>query len=176
MEISDLVGIGRLGRLESDGFYHIQFSQPYKSVLNRLQDCFLIFSSHRVFYVTVVETRTFGKQAYVRFKEDGIAEETAKHANVMLALPAEDLSEGENEDDDLSGLYGYKVLFDGQEIGTISHAIVNPMQAVFSIELTDGRELLVPHVSHFVSLIDKRKKTVFLQNIEDLLELCTSTS
>jgi len=175
MEISDLVGIGRLGRLESDGFYHVQFSQPYKSVLNQLQDCFLIFSSNRVFYVTVAETKVFGKHAYLRFKEDGIAEEVTKYANVVIALPEEDLSDSE-EEKGLSSLYGYKVRFQNTDIGSISHAIVNPMQAVFSIELNDGRELLVPNVEHYISRIDKKSKKVFLQNIEQLLEICISTS
>lgn len=175
MEISELVGIGRLGRLEPDGFYHVQFSQPYKSILNQLQDCFLIFSSHRVFYVTVFETKTFGKQAYLRFREDGIDEEAKKHSNVVIALPAEDLADAEDEDD-VSLLFGFQASFAGEEIGVVSRALVSPMQAVLIIELNDGRELLVPNVEKYVSKIDRHSKTVRLQNIEQLLELCTSTS
>jgi ribosomal 30S subunit maturation factor RimM len=175
MEISDLVGIGRLGRLEPDGFYHVQFSQPYKSILTRLQECFLIFSSNRVFYVTVVESKTVGQRTYLRFKEDGIAEEVKRHANVIVALPEDELAE-EDGDEDLTSLYGYDIRYRDEVIGSLAYALLNPMQAVLVINLSDGRELLVPNVPKFVSQVDQGAKSIVLQNIEELLELCTSTS
>jgi len=175
MEISDLVGIGRLGRLEPDGFYHVQFSQSYKSVLTRLQECFLIFSSNRVFYVTVVETKTVGQRSYLRFKEDGINEECKKTAKVIVALAEDDLQNVVTEEDDRN-LTGFKVHFQDSILGEVSDVMLNPMQSVLIITLNDGRELLVPNVSHYVDNIDRQLKMIFLQNLELLLEVCTSTS
>ncbi len=175
MEVSDLVGIGRLGRLEPDGFYHVQFSQPYKTILNQLQECFLIFSSHRVFFVTVVETKTVNKRDYLRFKEDGIAEECRTTAKVIVALAEEDLEEFEDEDD-VKSLFGFKIHFQDAIIGTIADAMINPLQSVLIIALEDGRELLVPNVEHYVYSIDRQNKIVFMQNIELLLEVCISKS
>ncbi|MFO7660054.1 MAG: hypothetical protein R6V77_04000 [Candidatus Cloacimonadaceae bacterium] len=175
MDISDLVEIGRLGRLEPDGFYNVQISQSNKSIFDRIQQCYLIFSSHRVFFVTVVKTKTFGKRTYLSFKEDGIAEEMTRHANVVVALAKEDLTDTDDESE-VSSLFGYKVSFDGVEIGHLSGAMVSSMQSVFVIELLDGRELMVPNVEMYVVHINRRQKTVILQNIEQLLELCTSTS
>jgi ribosomal 30S subunit maturation factor RimM len=175
MEISDLVGIGRLGRLEPDGFYHVQFSQPHKSIPDPLQECFLIFSSHRVFFVTVAESRTVGKKTWLRFKEDGVTEETKKHANVLIALPESDLTE-DNEAEILSDLYGFSVTYQGDVIGSLSYAIQNTMQAILVIGLNDGRELLVPNVPEYVTQVDRQDSLIVLQNIDELMELCTSTS
>jgi ribosomal 30S subunit maturation factor RimM len=175
MEVSDLVAIGKLGRLEPDGFYCVQFSQPYKSILNQLQECFLIFNSHRVFFVTVVETKTSGSRMYLRFLEDGIAEECKKTAQVIVALAPEDVTEQENEDEATS-LVGFSVRYNDEEIGTISDAMLNPMQSVFVIALNDRSELLVPNVNQYVQAIDRKKKIVICQNLELLLEVCKSTS
>jgi len=175
MEFSDLVGIGRLGRLEPDGFYHVQSSQSNKSLLNRIQECFLIFSSNRVFFVTVAETKTVGQRIYLRFREDGIAEESKKHANVTIALAEEDLR-GFDDNSEAVSVTGYRVHFEDKVIGMVADVMINPMQSVLIIDLEDGRELLVPNVTHYVQAIDNTHKTVFLQNIELLLEVCTSTS
>lgn len=174
MEISDLVRIGRLGRLEPDGFYHVQFSQPYKSILNQLQECFLIFSSHRVFFVTVVETKTVNKRDYLRFKEDGIAEECMTTAKVIVALAEEDLPE--LEEDEVKSLFGFKVQYESALIGEVADAMINPMQSVLIIALDDGRELLVPNVEHYVDMIDRQNRIVFMHNLELLLDVCTSKS
>ncbi len=175
MEISDLIGIGRLGKQEPDGFYHVQFSQSYKTILNQLQTCFLIFSSHRVFYVTVVETKTFGQRSYLRFKEDGIAEECKKHAKVIIALAEEDLPDLKEGNEVLS-LIDFKVQYLDTVIGEIMDVMLNSMQAVFIITLNDGRELLVPNVEQYVYLTDKQNGIVFMQNLDALLEICTSKS
>lgn len=175
MEISDLVGIGRLGRLEPDGFYHIQFSQSYKTILSQLHECFLIFSSHRVFFVTVVETKTVNQREYLRFKEEGIAEECKKTARVIVALAEEDIAEFE-DDDEVKSLFGYQVYFQDDVIGTISDAMINPMQSVFIITLNDDRELLVPNVEHYIDSIDRQSGSIYMQNLELLLEVCTSKS
>lgn len=174
MNISDLVGIGRLGRLEPDGFYHVQFNKPYKSIINRLQDCFLVFSSHRVFYVTVVEKKTTGNRTYLKFREDGIAEECIKHPKVLLAMDPDDLTEFD-EDTEISYLYGYAVHFMDEHIGTVADALINPMQAVLIIDLNDGRELLVPSVPQYICAVDRQSGIIYMQNLEELLEICTST-
>jgi ribosomal 30S subunit maturation factor RimM len=175
MEISDLVGIGRLGRLEPDGFYHVQFSQPYKNFIDQLQECFLIFSSHRVFYVTVIETKTVSKRDYLRFKEEGIAEECKKTSKVIVALAEEDLEICE-DDDEVKSLIEFKVHYLDAMIGEVADAMINPMQSVLIIALDDDRELLVPNVEHYVYTIDRQNRIIFMQNLELLLEICTSKS
>jgi ribosomal 30S subunit maturation factor RimM len=175
MEISDLVVIGRLGRLEPDGFYHIQLSQPYKPIVNQIQQCFLIFSSNRVFFVTVVETKTVGSRDYVRFLEDGVAEECKTTSKITVAMTEEDLMEFEDEDD-VTNLFGYKVHFNDAIIGEVTDAMINPMQSVLIIALEDGSELLVPDVDYYIEAVNNTDKIIYMQNLELLLEVCTSKS
>ena len=175
MEISDLIGIGRLGRLEPDGFYHIQLSQSYKPIVHQIKSCFLIFSSNRVFYVTVVESKTVGPRDYVRFLEDGIAEECMKIAKVTVAMTEADLAEFEDEED-VTSLFGYKVLYQDAIIGEVADAMINPLQSVLIIALEDGRELLVPDVDHYIEAVNRPDKIIYMQNLELLLEVCTSKS
>lgn len=174
MEVSDLVGIGKLGKQEPDGFYHIQLSQSYKTILDQLEQCFLIFSSNRVFYVTVVETKTKGTRTYLRFLEDGVAEECKKHPKVIVAIDPNDFYEDDDEDD-ISYLLGYDIFYQDNIIGRLTDAMINRMQSVLVISLNDERELLVPNVSQYVSAIDKQSQIVYLQNLDELLEVCTST-
>lgn len=175
MKITELVVIGKLGRLEPDGFYSVQLSQSFKPAFNRLKDIFLIFSSHRVFFVTVEKTKSSGPRLYFRFREDGIAEERAKTAKVEIALAQEDIKDVTTESP-IRSLIGFNAEYEGAVIGTISDAMINPLQSVFVIDLTDGTELLVPNVNQYVKSINTERQTVFLQNLELLLELCKSTS
>jgi ribosomal 30S subunit maturation factor RimM len=175
MEISDLVVIGRLGRLEPDGFFSIQLSQSHQSVLAAIKDCYLIFTSNRVFFVTVEETKTVGRRNFIRFKEDGVGEEADKHPNAEIALPSQDLAEV-NVTDDTNSLDGYKAIFGSEIIGEIDGLMLNSMQSVLIISLIQGGELLVPNVDNFVQVINSKNQSVILQNIEGLLDVCTSTS
>ncbi len=175
MNISDLVAVGKLGRLEPDGFYCVQFSQPYKPLFKQLRECFLIFSSHRVFFVTVVGIKTSGPRQYFRFREDGIAEECLKSAKVIVAIAQEDLDKLE-AGDKVRRLFGFSAEYQGEVIGTITDAMINPQQTVFIIALKDDSELMVPDVEHYVESVDIVKSRVRFRNLESLLEVCRSTS
>lgn len=174
MNTPALVEIGRLGKLEADGFYHIQFEQADRDILNQLTECYLIFDSNRVFFVTVEDKKSVGNRIYLKFLEDGIDAEYRKPGQTAIALEEDDLDDF--TEDDVSDLFGYEVSFEGDIIGKVEAAIINPLQAVLIIRLQDGRELMVPSVSQFVASVDSQKKIVWMQNLEQLLEICTSAS
>lgn len=175
MELSELVEIGRLGKLDSDNLFCAQIKHSFESVLNQLQKCFLIFNSHRVFFVTVSEIVKKGRRLYLRFEDDGIDDEVMINPNPIIAIDREDLPVSE-ESDRLGQYFGYRVSFQDSIIGELSGAIENSMQSVLIIGLLDGRELMVPYVDQYVRDIDNRHKTIELINIEQLLEICTSMS
>jgi ribosomal 30S subunit maturation factor RimM len=174
MNYPELIEIGRLGRLEPDGFYHVQFSQSDRKVVNQLTECYLIFDSNRVFFVTVEDKRNVGNRLYLKFLEDGICAEHRKPGQTIIALAKDDLDE--IIEDDVTDLFGYNVFFNDVLIGKVEDAIVNPLQAVLIIELIDGRELMVPSVECYISTVNNPEKIVYMQNLEILLEVCTSTS
>ncbi len=175
MEVSDLVAIGRLGRQEPDGFHCVKLSPAHRHLFPDLTSCFLIFSSQRVFFVTVVERKITGKRQYLKFKEDGVAAECLRSERIILALAPDELPRNEQELEIL-GLCGYDVLYQDRIIGTVSDAMINPMQSVFVVDLQDGGELLIPNVEKYVLSVDKKTHTVITQNLDGLLAICTSTS
>ena len=90
-------------------------------------------------------------------------------------MPGHELSETAESVDKYS-VNGYKVFFGNEIIGEIDGVMLNPMQSVLIISLVQGGELLVPNVENFVQETNSKDQSITLQNIEGLLELCTSTS
>jgi ribosomal 30S subunit maturation factor RimM len=174
MERSELIGIGKLGFPEPGGYYHVQCNQADRDLLNQIQECFLIFDSNRVFFVTVEDRKTVANRFYLKFAEDGIKEESRRAKDIVVAV-GNDQSELFSAADETEYLFGYDVYYQDDLFGKVEDAILSPMQAVLVIRLNDDRELLVPRVSYYVSGIDRKSKAVYTQNLESLLAVCTST-
>ena len=164
MEISDLTAVGRLGGPDRDGFFQLLVKPRYRDVLASTEDVFLIFNSDRVFYVTISERELHDRKLRVKFAEDGVAEERAKHKEAILALelPPE-------ETDQPDDLLGYTVVFGEREIGKVSDYFFNNAQYVLVIDTTIGTELLVPLVDYYVTEIIPDPGVVVLRNAESLL-------
>ena len=172
MNYPELIEIGRLGKREPDGYYHIHYSQSNRNILKQITECYLIFNSNRVFFVTVKDKQYKSKSIFLKFLEDGIDEEYSKPGQSVLALDQEELDTLISSDE--RGYIGYLVFYNGENIGVIDSILVNPLQSVISIGLNDDRELLVPDVSYYVETIDHQNNVIILQNLEQLLEICTS--
>ncbi|PKN74518.1 MAG: hypothetical protein CVU49_07875 [Candidatus Cloacimonetes bacterium HGW-Cloacimonetes-2] len=166
MNLQDLIGIGRLGGLDADGYYHIMVKPQYRDLLQELDEVFLIFNSDRVFYVSISELKETDKKIWIKFREDGIRQERQKHREVILAVAPEDM---ESEDDELDALIGAIVLHQGKQIGTLRSYFHNNAQYVLEIESSDEQELLVPFVDHFVSSADAEAAVIELTNLEELI-------
>ena len=175
MDISDLTGIGRLGSRQTDGFYQLTLSSAYLTAFQQIEECFLIFSSDRVFFVTIEAKKSFGKKSYVRFREDGIDEEYTHSAKVTIALAPEDLEACQTEEDSPPPA-GFTALFLGKELGIVTDLRQSPLQATLIISLAEGSEVMIPFVDAYVAGVDNELRTVELINISELLEICTSTS
>jgi len=172
MNIDDLAVVGRLGRKEPGDYYHVMITAAGKEYIKLHRECFLVFNSDRVFFVTVDDTKTFGKRMYYHFQEDGVAEEFRKVRETRIALAKDDLAT--SEDEHLPELLtDFQVSYQDEIIGRVSDALINPMQSVMVIILNDGRELLVPQVEHYVKAVDGQSRIVYVVNLELLLELCT---
>lgn len=168
MEIQDLLGIGRLGGRDADGFHHVMIKPHFKTAFSELTDCFLIFNSDRVFYVTICEKKTVDKKTWIRFIEDGIAEERKLHKEVILAIEA---PESEIEDESMNMLLGYKAQFNDSVLGEVVDYFFNSAQYVLVIETASGDEVLVPYVDHYIQSVVHAMKIVILQNAQSLIEL-----
>jgi len=165
MEVSDLIGIGRLGGMDARGFFHVLIKPRYRAAFEDAKCVFLIFKSDRVFYVTISERKVSDKKIMVRFAEDGIEEERRQHRETLIALEPQEL----DEDEDLDKLLGYEVLADGKRLGEIKDYFHNNAQYVLVISTVDGRELLVPYVDYYVQALIPDPGVLMLVNAEPLV-------
>ncbi len=172
MELSDLIGIGRLGGCDPDGYYRVLVKPRFRAVFEDVTNVFLIFNSHRVFYVTICERMEKDQKILVRFAEDGIEAERRLHKETIVAVDPVDL-EG---DDTLDHLLGFKVIFEEQDLGEVRGYFHNNAQYVLEIEMPNGSELLVPFVEHYVQAVLDAPKVVALQNVQDLIELALESN
>lgn len=166
MNISDLIGIGRLGGLDAHGFFHVMIKPEFRSAFNETDDVFLIFDSDRVFYVTISERKVSDKKMLVRFREDGIAEERSLSREAIIALEPDT-----GDDDGPDRLIGYTVQHAGAEIGILTDYFHNNAQYVLVIESPSGGEILVPYVDHFVESVIDAARVIELRNADGLINL-----
>ncbi|HAN41242.1 MAG TPA: hypothetical protein DCQ12_04945 [Candidatus Cloacimonas sp.] len=167
MESSDLIGIGRLGGSDPDGFHRVLVKPRFRAFFEDVTSVFLIFNSHRVFYVTICERKVKDQKILVRFAEDGIEAERRLHKETIVAIDPVDME----EDETLDYLLGYKVIFAEQDLGEVRNYFHNNAQYVLEIEMPDGSELLVPFVDHYVQAVLEDPGVIALENVQDLIDL-----
>lgn len=164
MEISDLTVVGRLGGPDREGFFQLLVKPRFRDVLAATEDVFLIFNSDRVFYVTISDRELQDRKLRVKFAEDGIAEERAKHKEAILAIELPP-----DEPDQPDALLGYTVVFGEREIGEVRDYFFNNAQYVLVIATPNDRELLVPLVDYYLAGIIPDPGVVMLRNAKSLL-------
>jgi len=168
MNYPGLVGIGRLGGRDAEGFHHVMIKPEYRSVFSELEEVYLIFNSDRVFYVTICERKQSDRKTWIKLKEDGIAEEQKLHREVILAVQEYDLAETE---DSLDCLVGFDVYHEGSLLGKVEDYFFNGAQDVLQVLDSAGTEYLIPYVDYYVAAVDALEKAILLQNAADLIAL-----
>lgn len=163
MTAPHLIGIGRLGGQDSEDWHHVMIRPEYNEVFRHLVDLYLIFEENRVFYVTISDRKQIGKKTFVRFAEDGIAEERKLHRETILAIADEN---GDEHEDSLEGL---DVVFEDSLLGCVVDVFYNGAQDVLVIATALDTELLVPYVEHYLAPREAGSDVIFLRNMEDLL-------
>lgn len=159
-----LIGIGRLGGVDSEGWHHVMIKPEYRSGFDHIADLYLIFEENRVFYVTISDRKQSEKKTWVRFAEDGIAEERKLHREVFLAIEDEETPDDEYE------LIGLDVVHQGCLLGCVVDTFYNGAQDVLVISTGLDTEILVPLVDYYMPVPPAESQgVVFLENMEDLL-------
>lgn len=166
MEVSDLIGIGRLGGMDDQGFFQVLIKPRYRPAFEDTKNVFLIFKSDRVFYVTISERKVSDKKIMVRFAEDGIDTERRLHRETLIAIEPELLA----GDEGLDHLLGFGVLHGDTPVGTVTDYFHNNAQFVLVINTLDDRELLVPYVNHYVQAVLPDPGVVVLINAQTLFD------
>lgn len=169
MDAIDLIGIGRLGGRDDHGYYHAMIKPDFKPVFSALTECYLIFNSDRVFYVTISDKKIVDKKLRIRFVEDGIDEERPLHKEVTIAIDSASTSDDEPEAEELELILGYRVLFQDAPVGILEDYFYNGAHYVLQITDEAGGEVLVPWVPYFINATIHETGTLILQNAEGLI-------
>ncbi len=164
MKVSDLTGIGRLGGIDADGFYHVMVKPRFRPLLAETDEIFLIFNSDRVFFVTICDRDISDRKLRLKFAEEGIEEERKLHREVILALQT-----GEDETDEPDELLDFTVVFGNREIGKVTDYFHNNAQYVLVVSGSDGVEFLIPMVDYYIGEVIPDPGVIVLINAESLL-------
>ncbi|MGM0435511.1 MAG: ribosome maturation factor RimM [Bacillota bacterium] len=89
--------------------------------------------------------------------------------NCTLEIDAEKRPELEEDAFYFDELKAFEVYADDAYVGTVKDVLDMPQGAMLRIKRTKQKDLLVPFMKHFVSSVDKDKKTMTLNDIEGLL-------
>ncbi len=168
MKIPGLLGIGKLGGRDAEGFHHVMIKPEYRSVFDELEEIYLIFDSDRVFYVTICERKQSDRKTWIKLQEDGIAREQKLHKDSIIAIPEDTRDEDENS---LDHLIGYAVHYAGKPLGTVEDYFFNGAQDVLQVLDSSGIEYLIPYVDFYLASVLNDEKIILLQNAEDLIAL-----
>ncbi len=166
MKVSDLTGIGRLGGIDADGFYHVMVKPRFRRLLAETDEIYLIFNSDRVFFVTICDRDISDRKLRLKFAEEGIDEERKLHREVILALQT-----GEDETDEPDELLGFTVVFANREVGKVKDYFHNNAQYVLVVSGSDGVEFLIPFVDYYIGEVIPDPGVIVLITAESLLEV-----
>ncbi len=171
MQLSDLLPIGRLGKVfNNTGYISFRPSELFRPALFSCKKFYLIFNSDRVFYVTLDKIKLHQNKFYLRFVEDGILEELESFKRPRLMIEKELYYQTEG-DEEYHRVTDYKVFFKGEEIGTVEEIWEDGFQDRLIVILNDGKEVIIPDVEQYVVRKDHKEKSIYLVDVEELLKL-----
>ena len=168
MQISDLIPIGKLGNsIDKNGFISFKKYRNFQPFYLDLKDLFLVFTDHRVRYVTIDKVLE-GNKLKIRFDETEVTKEAAKAGKVQVMLSNTDVEEVIAQLDSESDIDKF-VIFKNHKIGKVVDIFETLAHEIHIVKLSDGKEIMIPDVEFYIS--KKDKQNVFVKNIEGLLEL-----
>jgi 16S rRNA processing protein RimM len=122
--------------------------------------------------LTIVSARPHGERLLVRFAEVPTRDVAEALRGALLLVDVADLPPSDDPDafydHELEGLAA--TFTDGTRVGTVIEVVHGPGSDLLVLELTDGREVLVPFVHAIVPEVDVPGKRVVLDPPEGLLD------
>ncbi|HPK40203.1 MAG TPA: ribosome maturation factor RimM [Candidatus Cloacimonadota bacterium] len=170
MELNDLTIIGKLGFGDIiKGWIPIRLNPDFLDYFERISHLFVIFTDHRVRYVTVKNAKIIKGKHYLKLVEPEIMLEIEKQTNLQAAIDQEIITELTS--DEYYDPIGMKVMNNNMLFGEIIDWFSNNAQDVFVVKDNSDNELLIPDVDVYVQDIDYENRIIYTKNIEQLLNL-----
>jgi len=142
----------------------VMVKPSFRDAFDLTDDLFLIFNSDRVFYVTISDRKTSDKKSWVKFREDGIAQERKKHKEVILAH-----EDSEPEADASPDLLGRDAVYKGVLLGNVVDIFFNGAQDVLVIATPFDEDFMIPVVEHYLPEYGEELDALEFQNLDELL-------
>ena len=164
MLISDLVAIGKLGKLiDENGFIPFKAGKNFQPEF--LENIFLVFRNNSVRYVTVEEVI---KNYRIKIDDSETAQSAADEGNVKVMLPKIEI-EYLNKELDIDDHVGKVIIFKSEMIGKVVEILNNSVYDLLVCELSNKKELMIPLLDKFILEINDDNITV--HGIEGLLKI-----
>jgi ribosomal 30S subunit maturation factor RimM len=164
MLISDLVAIGKLGKLiDEDGYIPFKPGKNFHPDL--LGNIFLVFRNNSVRYVTVEEVK---KNYRIKIDDSETAQTAADEGNVKVMLPKGEIDTFVKTLD-IDDHVGKIIIFKSEVIGKVVEILNNSVYDLLVCELENKQELMIPLLDKFIIKINDENITVCC--IEGLMEI-----
>lgn len=166
MTAQELIVIGRLGGQDATGWFKAMIKPGFRRRFDHLDEVYLIFEEHRVFYVSISDKKESGRESWLRFAEDGVAQERKLHKEAYIAIDAEETE----TDDDTDDLLGCDVVWQDNILGCVVDVFHNTAQEVLVVNTTPDVEIMIPFVEYYVQP-HQAGEPLILNNMDALLEV-----
>ena len=164
MLISDLVAIGKLGKLiDEDGYIPFKPGKNFHPDL--LGNIFLVFRNNSVRYVTVEEVK---KNYRIKIDDSETAQTAVEEGNVKVMLPKGEVDTFVKTLD-IDDHVGKRIIFKSEVIGKVVEILNNSVYDLLVCELENKQELMIPLLDKFIIKINDENITVCC--IEGLMEI-----
>jgi len=164
MLVSDLVAIGKLGKLiDEDGYIPFKPGKNFHPDL--LGNIFLVFRNNSVRYVTVEEVK---KNYRIKIDDSETAQTAADEGNVKVMLPKGEIDTFVKTLD-IDDHVGKRIIFKSEVIGKVVEILNNSVYDLLVCELENKQELMIPLLDKFIIKINDENITVCC--IEGLMEI-----
>ena len=171
MTLDDLVEVGKLGNSNRapEGFLRFQPNWNFHTYFLDINDVFLVFTDHRVRYVTIEDIRQ-NKFFWIKIKESDVIDEVIASQSVQYCLPKSliENSQYQNDDDYLTGM---EVVVDNNIIGIVTESFYNGAHNILVVNTSDQKEIMIPVVDQYVISIDKTRHIITTKNVKELIDL-----
>ncbi len=172
MKQDELFQLGKIVRtFGSKGEVVFQIDAEILSRIKKLESVYLKINENLVpFFIEILQTRPKG-QAMVKFFDVDSTEDASPLAGCDIFIPLTLLPKQKGTTLYSIEIEGYTVIdaIHG-ETGTVRTVLEMPQQALLAIDF-NGKEILVPIVDEIVKKIDRKKKVIYIEAPEGLIEL-----
>lgn len=172
MKQDELFQLGKIVRtFGSKGEVVVQIDVDILSQIKEMESVYLKLNESLVpFFIELFQPRSKG-QAMVKFLDVDSTEDASQLAGCeifipMAMLPKQKVSRAFSFD-----IEGFTVIdADRGETGTVAAILEMPQQVLLAIDY-NGKEILIPVVDEIIKNIDRKKKIIYIEAPEGLIDL-----